>query len=506
MKTKLKIYALLGVILPLFIGCNSQLDDLKPHDVLTAEALTSTVKGLQQLTTSSYAMMYLPLSISGDIGKTGLTDVVFNIGETKGNTVTFPQEYEVVDGSIASTQDAFYYLNSETNADGLSTAAWELSYELIVNTNTVLEAIDKRADVATNATVKELKGTNLFLRAWTYFNLVRIFGRPYWDNPEANLGVPLKLTSSSDDMPQRATVKECYDQIIADFKASIELLPETDAPNRTLANRYAALGLLSRVYLYTGGSFSAPNASSNQEVVDFATSVINWAGASPLPDLDETTFNQDPKLNKEFLWAYAMTNIPNSSWSNVGFNFYPYFGMGGEIGLSDGFLANIDQENDKRFLLYVGENDNGITTTLKYSGEWGLKEEGWGMYSINPEPLIRVGEVYLNRAEAYVKLGKNAEALADLNAIRVRSGLTALSGISGQALFDTIFEERARELVCEGQNGFDFFRNNLTMTRNYSSYLSGIDITSMSPTDNRVIMPIPIREVNLAQLKQNPGY
>jgi len=505
MKTKLKIYVLLGVILPLFIGCNSELDDLKPHDVLTTEALTSTVKGLQQLTTTSYSMMYLPLSV-GDIGKTGLTDVVFNIGETKGNTVTFPQEFDVVDGSVANTQDAFYYVNSATNTDGLSNSAWELSYELIVNTNTVLEAIEKRSDVATNATVKELKGTNLFLRAWSYFNLVRIFGRPYWDNPDTNLGVPLKLTNNPNDMPQRATVKECYDQIIADFKAAAELLPETAAPNRTLANRYAALGLLSRVYLYMGGSFSAPNAASNQLAVDAATSVINWAGASPLPDLDEATFNQEPTANKEFLWAYAMTNIANSSWSNVGFNFYPYFGMGGEIGLSDEFLANIDQENDKRFLLYVGENENGITTTLKYSGEWGLKKSGWGFYTINPEPLIRVGEVYLNRAEAYVKLGKNTEALADLNAIRVRSGLTALTGISGQALFNAIFEERARELVCEGQNGFDFFRNNLTMTRKYASYLPGNDITSISPTDNRVIMPIPIREVNLAQLKQNPGY
>lgn len=161
MKTTLKISTILGVALSLLIGCNSQFDELTPHDKLTTEAVTSTVQGLQQLTTTSYSMLYLPLSISESLGKTGLTDVVFNIGETKGNTVTFPQDYEVVDGTIGSTQDAFYYINSATNDGGCSTAAWELSYQVIVNCNTVLDAIAKRSDVATNSTVKELTRRDL---------------------------------------------------------------------------------------------------------------------------------------------------------------------------------------------------------------------------------------------------------------------------------------------------------------------------------------------------------
>jgi len=124
-------------------------------------------------------------------------------------------------------------------------------------------------------------------------------------------------------------------------------------------------------------------------------------------------------------------------------------------------------------------------------------------YSYAPVHYLRLAEVYLNRAEAKVKQGDNTGALTDLNVIHTRAGLTALTGLSGQALFDAILTERRLELAFEGHSSFDYFRNGLPMVRNYSSFNS--PALTVNPTDGKVIMRIS--DDVLAEnpnIKQNP--
>ncbi|MBW8202114.1 RagB/SusD family nutrient uptake outer membrane protein, partial [Flagellimonas abyssi] len=73
--------------------------------------------------------------------------------------------------------------------------------------------------------------------------------------------------------------------------------------------------------------------------------------------------------------------------------------------------------------------------------------------------LFRLSELYLIGAEAYARLGQDAEALIYLNRVRHRALLAPISGLSGTALLDAIYKERAVELFSEqGHRFFDLKR------------------------------------------------
>lgn len=94
----------------------------------------------------------------------------------------------------------------------------------------------------------------LLLRALSYFLLVNEFAQPYSNNPTQNPGLPLKLTSDPNDLPQsRSTVAEVYDQVVLDLKDAITYLTlqQGETPKSNIyATKEAAEALLARVYLY----------------------------------------------------------------------------------------------------------------------------------------------------------------------------------------------------------------------------------------------------------------
>lgn len=90
-------------------------------------------------------------------------------------------------------------------------------------------------------------------------------------------------------------------------------------------------------------------------------------------------------------------------------------------------------------------------------------------------PMIRWGEVILNRAEANAKLGNTAAALADVNAIRTRAGLSGDQLMTQEnmaqrgyaTVLDVVLDERRLELAYEGFRWKDLFRNNKPMDRQF---------------------------------------
>jgi len=120
--------------------------------------------------------------------------------------------------------------------------------------------------------------------------------------------------------------------------------------------------------------------------------------------------------------------------------------------------------------------------------------------------MIRWGEVILNRAEAYAKLGLNDKALDDVNVIRTRAGLSgdALFSISNMhgysSVLDVVLDERRLELAFEGQRMFDLYRNKLNMNRQYA----GVQPWEIITYDNSKIQyPIPSNEILVSGIDQN---
>ena len=224
----------------------------------------------------------------------------------------------------------------------------------------------------------------------------------------------------------------------------------------------------------------------------------------------------NPKTNKEILFAFTPANFP-SRIHNLVHNYYSWYGYESSAStsgyndvVSRDYEEIMDQEKDLRWTYFTEPSGrfNGRYNTKKYNG--GKYEAFSGYYSFAcPVVFIRAGEVILNRAEAYMKLGESGKALADLNYIRQRAGLSPLSGISGMELFDEIFDERRRELAFEAQTYYDYVRNGRKMERKevsvaYSSYTAR-QYNEIDPqTSRRTMCLIPSEEISLnKKLVQN---
>lgn len=152
---------------------------------------------------------------------------------------------------------------------------------------------------------------------------------------------------------------------------------------------------------------------------------------------------------------------------------------------------------------------------MYYVNKYSLQE---GQINLSSPVYLRLGEIYLIRAEAEAKKGNTADALADVNTLRARAGLVGealytpskLQELNKSAL-DIVLEERFLELAFEGHRAYDLYRNNRAMERDYpgTHSLNNTPTTNLhqkvNPTDNRVVFYIPQAEINRnPKLTQNP--
>lgn len=153
--------------------------------------------------------------------------------------------------STGSTFKLYDY--SRNIASSTTEYTWELGYRVIGNCNKIIEIIQGLGNESTREQTI-MMGENYYLRALSYFLLVNEFAQPYSNNPTQNPGLPLKLTSDPNDLPQsRSTVAEVYDQVVLDLKDAITYLTlqQRETPKSNIyATKEAAEALLARVYLY----------------------------------------------------------------------------------------------------------------------------------------------------------------------------------------------------------------------------------------------------------------
>ena len=122
--------------------------------------------------------------------------------------------------------------------------------------------------------------------------------------------------------------------------------------------------------------------------------------------------------------------------------------------------------------------------------------------------LLRYGEVVLNRAEAYAHLGKTSEALADINVVRTRAGLTGeaqmtsanMAGRGYPTALDAVLDERRLELYYEGYRVLDLVRNQRDIDRRFPSRAVCEVIPYTSP---KIQYQIPIDETSVSGIPIN---
>ncbi len=376
-------------------------------------------------------------------------------------------------GTFAGLSDAFKAQMTANN--GNASGTWASSYSTINRANNVLSALGK---VTSSATKKSsVEGEALFLRGSLYFELVKLFAKPVGDGDyAANPGVPLVLTPTGNvseaDYKARATVKAVYDQVIADLTRAESLLPSS---NGIYATKWSAAAQLSRVHLMLK-NYAEAGAAANR--------VITGSGKSLASDIDKNWFtyiNNGGTTPGEYLFSMKMTAQDGTNALNTYFG-RTISGISGSAGRSDCKIkaAHFTQyeTGDKRKDFFVLSGGNYYTRKH--------------LDRLGDVPVVRLSEMYLTRAEANVRNNTSVGAtpLADVNAIRTRAGLPALTSITLAA----VLKERKVELAFEGQGLPDAKRlqNNVGL---------------LAWNAPNLIMPIPQREMDVnKKLVQNAGY
>jgi starch-binding outer membrane protein, SusD/RagB family len=277
-------------------------------------------------------------------------------------------------------------------------------------------------------------------------------------------------------MLPRTPVNQVYDQIVIDLTAASEMLM-TDMPNTT-PTKYAAQALLARVYLYMGNWNMA---------AEMASAVIDSSEFTLVGDLNRVfTANSNEII-------FQLVPVQDKMNSAEGFMFVPVAQGGRPNYMLTKELLGAFEIGDLRRTKWVNS-----TTTYNYPYKFKLFSSSAPPQEYNV--VLRLAEQYLIRAEALAKQDRVAEAVIDMNSIRIRAGLPVLSTtISADECLQRIEQERRIELFAEwGHRWFDLKRTNRAD--------AVLNAKSNWQAEDK-LYPIPLTELEFApNLKQNPGY
>ena len=355
---------------------------------------------------------------------------------------------------------------------------WNLPYSGVRNANVALEEIQKGLNAATSKEKEFLRSWALFVRARSFFRLVETFS-PVYSKTTANtdLGVPLKLTPNVDEIKQRSTVQQTYDQILRDLDTALPGLNEDvdiTSPNRP--SKAATYSLLARVYMAMSDYENANKAAG--EALKIHNKLVNF-NSIQLP-------NNTPFKNHvdEIIYASHISGsvIPLPS-------LFPYICI-------DSALYKGYDENDLRKRVYFKLNSNGKPNLNQTSP-----------YSIIAFSGFTTSELYLIKAECEVRsnnVTKSIEYLNLLLANRYKTGTyQPITSIGSADLLDKILLERRKELIFRGVRWGDLKRlnlegRNITLTRKFNG-----QTYTLPPNSPLYVFPIPDQEVSRSSLQQN---
>ena len=169
-----------------------------------------------------------------------------------------------------SSTDAFFEFisYSRTPNNYRLQSFWDSGYKAIAQASNVIQMVSE----GQGAEVDNALGECYYVRGMMYFYLCRAYGRPYYQAPTKNLGVPL-VNGTPDNildlqLSDRATVENTYKQAIDDLKKAEQLLSVNRGP--AYASKAAAQAMLSRVYLYMSGTYENPNREYAQLAKEYS--------------------------------------------------------------------------------------------------------------------------------------------------------------------------------------------------------------------------------------------
>lgn len=456
------------------IGCKKFITVPPPTTSINADNVFATDATAIAVLSGIYTKMSASSIISG-----GATSISLYGGLSA-------DEFALYSGSTNATYLG-YYTNSLTNVNTGFTSFWLTHYSIIYTANAAIEGLNKSKTLSPSVK-QQLLGEAIFIRAFSYFYLVNLYG-----------DVPLVLTTDYEinSKLKRVPKADVYAQIIEDLKNAVTLLGSTyldgslknytSSADRVRPTQWAALALLSRVYLFTGDWQKAEIESSkiigNTTLFDTVSSPNVFIKGSK--ESIWTLQPVNPGWNTEDARAFVLSTSPTDS--------RPVY-------LSPS-LINSFEPNDNRKSNWVGIRTDA-SGTYNFANKY--KSAANGAPVTEYHIVLRLAEQYLIRAEARARLNKMSEAQSDLNVIRKRANLSPTTAATETSIITAIANERQIELFTEwGHRWLDIKRTGTVDA--IMTIVCPQKGGQWQTTDQ--LYPIPLTELQRApQLVQNPGY
>jgi hypothetical protein len=438
---------------------------------------------------------------------------------------------------------------------------WQSAYSSINTANTAIASIEESTGL-TDAMKNTRLGENRFLRAMYYFNLVRTYGAVQL-NLEPTQGVSVQA--------RRTPVDSVYLAIIADLEFAIANLPIKGAQTDYFrATKGAAQTQLAEVYLTRAA------AGDFDKAVQLTTDVISSGRYTLNPNftslfcLPTTTggacdFAASQKTDPELIFSVTFTGdngtdafgnnlhlywvmwYDNSAYTTPGLARTPAYGRPyRRLRPTSHLLTLFNRATDSRLdgsfqtawlrapgdtaILLTLANQNETRPSARF-GKFGLPQLTNGLYptlkkwldqtrtDANVFPghrdrhLWRLADVYLMRAEANIRGGRPADAIADLNVIRRRAAISGQNNDVNLTTFnaspiDYLLDERERELAGEERRFFTLTRMGEAV---FLRRVKAFNTTASAVQAFHMLRPIPQNQIDRteggkAAFPQNPGY
>ncbi|MEP0712632.1 RagB/SusD family nutrient uptake outer membrane protein [Algoriphagus sp.] len=469
MKTNTKFQNLfLGATLLLggMVGCSEDFLDRPPLDAIVDANFYKTDDQILSASAPLYNMVWFAYNDKASHG----------IGDARGGTLT--------SGSY-QLENVRFNTTGETAENG---ASWRAFYNVVAQSNSLINNIG--AYVGEDVT-ERIKNHGLaegrFMRGLAYAYLVQNWGPvPIITNNTALL---------QDTTIARNTEETVWQFIIKDFRFATENLPESPVQTGRLT-KWSAEGMLAKMYVVAAGVSGTRNQTFLDSAAYYAKRVIDNSGASLLPsyeDLFKTANNNNEETLAALQWTYNAGQAGAWGAQNSVQAFLAFGseitgfgdGWGGDIGASKWMLDLYDDlifdERRKGTFMFPGDHYSYITQVppggsaqelrvpaRSTDGSRSYNSRAWVKKYVVGRPednggkvvqqgteintyILRLADVYLTYAEAV--LDKNpAEALKYVNLVRARAGVSPLTSVTWQ----DVFEERIKEFAMEGQAWYEF--------------------------------------------------
>ncbi|MDR1973247.1 MAG: RagB/SusD family nutrient uptake outer membrane protein [Bacteroidales bacterium] len=366
---------------------------------------------------------------------------------------------DAVKGGSPSDQASIDQINNFTvlSDDGNIYTFWQQMYDCISQCNNVIYYVDKMDIPLKDRLIAEAR----FIRGYCYFYMINVFGSvPYKDKPqETSDAIYVGLSS----------VEQIYSKIESDLLAATEYLPYTYSQEQQgRVTRGAAYALLAKVYLFEKKYSDCLTAITEVETPNIYDLEPNYSNL----------FKTGGENSIEALFAFRYAGDDKV---HLGNSYCVYFAPIAQSGYAfnaptqsfvDCFTEQtVLLETDPRLDASIGRDGHPWFDSLTFSAAWSTatgylvkkyNEENPAEIPIGwmtvPTHILRYADVLLMKAEAINESSGPSLAEVEVNKVRQRAGLSALSGESQSSLRDKIRVERRRELGFEGHRYFDIVR------------------------------------------------